>query len=543
MSTLSRDLTLSKVAIKEIQIIRGDKKTQDDTDLTWDNEARALKSINEIDHDHIVKCIAAIRRGDSRYFMFPWADGDSLRDHWNGVPKRNPDAATIQEAITQLRGLADALDCLHDCKKPRQDSNGDGKEVENKFSDAPDVRVQDEHDQISRPVEVSNDDNIRHGDLKPENILCFKIPGPDFGMLKIADMGLAKRHINKTQYRKLTSTRYGTIHYEPPEAAPGHKGSRSRLYDIWSMGCITLEMIIWVLYGNDKLEDFYRQVKDGTKEICRYYTIMDTDEGQHASVHPEVRRWIEYLRIKDPECSKDSAFGDLLKVVEEKLLVVPLRPTRESTLENGRVFVPPEGDEMWTRYRCTAAEFRDSLDKIIAKFKIEPNYLFTGKSRQNVHTPVATSGKSLTPNVAREMAPMNNNLLVQPDIGVLSNHMYKSADYTLPPLKNWEFNVDNDFAKELSVHIQSIAPEHGCGIFCSRCRGLNFWAGGFSMGDTMVALQERSKHCDFCRLLVQTCAKNPNVVNGRMQIERKQSNLVLLGDSFPVLSIYRSLGE
>jgi serine/threonine protein kinase len=80
--------------------------------------------------------------------------------------------------------------------------------------------------------------------MKPENILRFR-DRTRVGILKIADMGLAKHHAVATYLRPRTSTRYGTVRYEPPEVMT-HKlaeEGRSRLYDIWSMGCITLELI------------------------------------------------------------------------------------------------------------------------------------------------------------------------------------------------------------------------------------------------------------------------------------------------------------
>lgn len=538
------------MAIKEIQIIQGDDRTKLDTDEAWEQEARALENINTINHEHIIKCVAAIRRGNSRYFMFPWADGDSLRDYWDSFPKRGPDAGTIYQAIKQIRGLSDALDRLHNFYENLQiDNHRNAMDVDNASLNTPNLQVQDEHNRIFHPVEVPSRDNIRHGDLKPENILCFSGSGPGPGTLKIADMGLAKRHIDATQYRKhLTSTRYGTIHYEPPEAAPGFQGSRSRLYDIWSMGCITLEMIIWILHGNEVLNDFYQQVKGGTNQVCQYYKIIESAQGHRAIVHPVVRQWIQHLQTSDPECSQDSALSDLLQTVKDKLLVVPLKPSRASTLDNGHGFVPPEDDETITRYRCTAAEFRDTLDTVLAKAQQNPNYLFVGKSRHNVKPPLPESSSSLTPSAAeRDAGPFpSTNLLGQPAVGILSNHTDRSirlADYTLPPLKDWEFNVDNVFAEQLVGQIQAMDVDHKRGVLCNRCIGLNFWAGGFSMGDTMAALVERSESCDFCRLLAKACGGSGNVVDGRVQIERKQSNLVLLGDSFPLLSIYRSPGE
>jgi serine/threonine protein kinase len=103
---------------------------------------------------------------------------------------------------------------------------------------------------------------FRHGDLKPENILWFKGGDGEIGTLKIADWGLARQHNLETEHRSRTSTGSGTRRYEPPEeetgegiwansltpgqADPKQQKKRSRLYDVWAMGCITLEFL-WVI--------------------------------------------------------------------------------------------------------------------------------------------------------------------------------------------------------------------------------------------------------------------------------------------------------
>ncbi|KAF3041971.1 hypothetical protein E8E12_009261 [Didymella heteroderae] len=275
------------VAIKEIQLSKDNDVHA--TYNAWEEEARALRHIEKLNHNHITKCIAAIRRGDRRYFMFPWAEGGSLQDFWESIPHQDPNAGLILQTIQQLRWLADALDMLHNCDS----GNSDRLAVP------------------SMPNSTEDGKNIRHGDLKPENILRFfsrNAPTssgaePQLGTLKIADMGLAKQHIHATVNRtKNTSQRYGTVRYEAPEAL-NEKGGRSRLYDVWSMGCITLEFIIWLLYGNKALEEFHAQVGGPTKQACQYF------EGKPPKVHHVVTNWISHIRQRDPELDCTRALG------------------------------------------------------------------------------------------------------------------------------------------------------------------------------------------------------------------------------------------
>ena len=177
-----------------------------------------MSVINTLDHESIVKCIAAIRRGNSRYFMFPWADGGNLGDLWQVQEDDALNKPSVQWQLLQFVGICSALEELH----------------------------------------VSN---VRHGDLKPENILWFDSK-KDRGILKIADIGLATFHEKEanTKNRKgmPTETPSGTSRYEPPEMDEkrGREDPRSRQYDIWSMGCILFELLLWLVHGHGAILNF-----------------------------------------------------------------------------------------------------------------------------------------------------------------------------------------------------------------------------------------------------------------------------------------------
>ena len=288
--------------------------------------------------------------------MFPWAEGGNLQEFWERTPKQLPNASIIRQTLQQLRGLADALHTLHSCDSGSKST-------------------------LTVPGQEKKDSSIRHGDIKPENILRFLIKdGKDviddsheLGTLKLADMGLAKQHMVATALRKNdTSSRYGTIRYEAPEAL--QSGGRSRLYDVWSMGCITLEFIIWTLYGNEALEQFHLQVGGEQKQACQYF---ESGDAASIRVHHVVADWINHLQHADPECSAPSALGDLLALVRDRLLVVELRPM-SSRRDSGA------GS---SSFRATAKELTRRLDDILKRCSTEP-YLCTGRDRQNVSLPV-----------------------------------------------------------------------------------------------------------------------------------------------------------
>ncbi|KAJ4387578.1 hypothetical protein N0V93_008173 [Gnomoniopsis smithogilvyi] len=275
------DGTRSNVAIKELKAYAGGQgENAHQIYEEWQAEAKALEETSRLDHSHIVPVKAIITKGQRNYFMFQWADGGSLRDLFQRKPKPVLTRGLVEDIAVQLTGIADALSALHN---------------------------------------FQNNGAYRHGDLKPENILIFG-NGKRIGLWTIADMGLAKCHYVSTGLRGPTSTRYATPSYEPPEVRTDPTAARSRLYDIWSMGCIVLELIIWLLYDCDDLDRFNRSLSgdDGSRgPYWVYHRRMNI-----AEVSPKVKKIIKYIR--DDLSGTSSAMEDLLRIVENDLLVVAL---------------------------------------------------------------------------------------------------------------------------------------------------------------------------------------------------------------------------
>lgn len=327
------------------------------TDKFWNIEARALKEIKHIQHNAIVKCTAAIRQGNNRYFMFEWANGGNLRQYWAKVPEQSPSPRLILQVIKQLRELAEVLKLLHNLEHS-----------------LPNISPDQDMDEIDDPRQAQG--GMRHGDLKPENILRFCDSDSDSGLgqLKIADMGLAKRHVLQTQDRagQRTTMPSGTLRYNAPEAA-NTELPRSRLVDTWSMGGIIFEFIIWTLYGNNMLKIFDSDMTAMTRNQGWQYYETSQYRGEQANLNKGVKRWMDHLESNDPELQQGtkSALSDVFRIVRNRLLVVPLRSDQRSSRSSR------------TRYRATAQELFDELDKIYRNCDQE-RYLFTGKDRSHI---------------------------------------------------------------------------------------------------------------------------------------------------------------
>lgn len=287
-------------AVKEIT---PDAQERSELEQTFAKEAENLRAMSNHRSDHIIRFATAFTLGDDeeskRYFLvFEWADGGCLEELFKGHQNPTLTKGLIQSAVKQIEGLARALQMTHDKAQ------------------------------------------IRHGDLKPGNILRFNASDEDIiGTLKIGDWGLAKYHAVATELRgEHTLTIHGTAMYEPPEVDPnlhiGLDGKKvfSRQYDVWSMGCIILEVIIWLLYGYNGVEDFRIDVRNhkSTNRIPCYdvEVVKGSDPVRYkAKVRPIVTKWMDHL-AGEALCGANQALGALLRIVREDLLNVDLPTPR-----------------------------------------------------------------------------------------------------------------------------------------------------------------------------------------------------------------------
>jgi serine/threonine protein kinase len=166
----------------------------------------------------------------------------------------------------------------------------------------------------------------RHGDIKPENLLWFpKDPenDDDRGMLKIADFGLGRFHGLDSRSKVPPKTVAGTITYEPPELKLGTPVSRA--YDIWSLGCLFLEFVTWLLMGAQAVHDFADARAEPFPSAPKmsddsfFAVILENGEPTSAKVREGVKNWVRSLHQHE-RCTQ--LIHDLLDMVMNEMLVV-----------------------------------------------------------------------------------------------------------------------------------------------------------------------------------------------------------------------------
>jgi len=293
--------------------------------LITNSEKDILKMMNTINHPHLIHTIAhySQKEGDNEayeHFLFPYATGGNLQRFWEDTAEPNRD--NMNEYVTwflkQILGLAEAINKLHD-------------------------KI------------------CRHGDLKPENILCFSCGGSDGNAphydLVIADVGLAKIHNDITAARnKPTDTEAGTITYSPPEYEHAGQAPWSRLFDVWSLGCIFLEFLVWILHGNGTLERFQKSIAPRSDRPGTFWEISEIEgELSRVIVHRAVTKQIkDLLKVK----GLHEQLKQVLQLVAKSMIVVAqpedgaataeektAQEGDSSTISNGEKKFPPTAYE------------------------------------------------------------------------------------------------------------------------------------------------------------------------------------------------------
>ncbi|KAI0107834.1 heterokaryon incompatibility protein-domain-containing protein [Nemania sp. FL0031] len=480
-------------------------------------EVNTLSELAGLNHQHLIRPISAFKWRATNYIMFEWANGGTLRTFW--AKNRNAHlgltSGRIKEFLAQLRGISDALCKLHNTRiqtnttltqagslSLKVPQNGRrmlsvGKAMPSPANNLPTI--------VGPPEDGDNDaKHWRHGDLKPENILIFT-NSSWLGNLKIADLGLAKQHEFATALRvEATSTKHTTLHYEAPEAVTNKLEPRSRRYDIWSMGCIVFESILWLLYGYQGLDAFYGE-KNNFQSQAGQTLYFTTKQDQSSFVSDTVTHWISEILERDPECNETTALHDLLVLLRDRLLVAEVSS------------------------RATASELHSALKSIEDTARSNSKYLFTGTRRKDVQTPWSFNSRkrsALQPKTHGHLGPMTH--------GQTQQAMFDDT---------WEFLPDNIIYAHLmepgKCNFLHSLPKITASL-CRRCLTLNFKVLGFVVRENFFSLNLRAESCNLCRLFLHVFDTSDMFNKSKasdMEFWRVRGGLALTKNGAPILSI------
>lgn len=255
----------------------------------FDRERMTLERLMAYPQANIVRLLGTMERHNTNerlptyYLIFPWADSNleefmDAKHPVDGKPRRG--AALTLWVARQALGLARALELLHHCRVGR-----DGRQASKPFG--------------------------RHGDIKPSNILWYcgaqrgdRDDDAGMGTLKLADFGAAEFHSEHTMETPANQA-INTPSHRAPEYETGKPISPS--VDVWSLGAVLLELVVWYMGGKaawvgfrgarlDETDAMYTW-HDKTVKYDSYYKLLRQNENGHVvgadvkeSVH-SVREW------------------------------------------------------------------------------------------------------------------------------------------------------------------------------------------------------------------------------------------------------------
>jgi serine/threonine protein kinase len=189
----------------------------------FQNESLQLQRFNGLVHDHLVTLLTTFTFRRQYHFLFPYAE-HALDQYWESrEPKPHINIGTVRWVAKQCSGIMAAMDTIHD---PRH---------------------------LHRHLEVKG--YGRHGDIKPDNILWFSSTTGPRGILVVSDLGLSSFHRDTSRSNIPNAGIPKVPGYRPPECDI-KGGTISRAYDIWTLGCLFLEFLTWLLGGWDFINEF-----------------------------------------------------------------------------------------------------------------------------------------------------------------------------------------------------------------------------------------------------------------------------------------------
>ena len=216
-------------------------KTTDSLD--WTLEKAALRAISKTGHKNIIELLFVYKWRDQYNFVFPFVE-HNLHDVLHGVwqPETIYHAPLEEHWLwKQIIDVASGLEAIHNPEKGNSSIIG------------------------------------FHFDLKPSNILVT-----NGGVLKITDFGQALIKFVQKDDQTYGIHRGGSPVYQAPEACPtrssmvsGHVDDKiHRKYDVWSLACIMLEVLIFVLdHGKEGVELFEKRRRREPVEGAFYSMI------------------------------------------------------------------------------------------------------------------------------------------------------------------------------------------------------------------------------------------------------------------------------
>ena len=222
---------------------------------------------------------------------------------------------------------------------------------------------------LSEALSYLHESDVRHKDIKPENILI-----DESGSLILTDFGISRRFPKNTPHSTNDQWKF-TRKYASPEIMKGKTALRDDPSDVFSLGCVFLE-VATLLLGVD------------LKRFSEHYTSPVNNTGVEEAYHcnlPRLYSWIDCLRAGRSKYSQEQPLlAENIEVQDhighaDQVMVDSLVHIREMLDESPQA--RPEAQGLWKCFQYISPEKCIDCDP-----RLETRWKPSLKQQQNAKT-------------------------------------------------------------------------------------------------------------------------------------------------------------
>jgi serine/threonine protein kinase len=260
----------------------------DRTEGDFGNEAHMLSTLAVFKHQHITQHLASWTQGNTFYMLFPCAIGNLgrlLRSRQSPEHKND----FVLWLLDQLKGIVDGLRLIHNLAPAGLGNEGF---IPNPTADDERKRTGYHHDIKPENILVFADDNV--GDREPQfSELCLKIS--DFGAARIHNV-LSRSGVKKTSHKTPNLTA-GDEEYGAPDFAL--HAETSRPYDLWSLGCVFVEVLLWAFRTSGSNLDGFASERLNDPETFAGRSAAFWHKNVRGRIALKTSVWIRLQQLRD----------------------------------------------------------------------------------------------------------------------------------------------------------------------------------------------------------------------------------------------------
>jgi serine/threonine protein kinase len=257
------------------------------------NESNILRALSRRPHEHIAQAVSSWTSSQTSYILFPLADGD-LYHFFRTPPPSELNKEFSIWILQQAGGVCDAIKYIHNYEFEESDLSTAKTKM--------------------RRIGF-------HHDLKPANILLYGAEGKrptwkigDFGSGAVKDVAVNSR---ECLYNRKAST--GDPVYSAPEYVVDGRVSYPK--DIWSLGCIYLEILVWALDQLGGLSRFEQARLEFSQDCPDHAPTFWCQKNGGPYLNPAVDRKLSCLELR---CKATGFFAEFLSITRQMLAVDPV---------------------------------------------------------------------------------------------------------------------------------------------------------------------------------------------------------------------------